>query len=161
MQRKNNFAIYPGTFDPITKGHLDIINRSLNIFDHLIVAVAIDSSKQTLFDYQTRLEMVKYDTNHLGSKVSVLNFTGLLYNFIKDTNASCIIRGIRSTLDYEYESQLAYINRVNSKLDTIFLPSLDQNRFISSTMIKEITKFGGDVSNFVTENVEKKLRALF
>lgn len=157
---KTKIAIYPGTFDPITFGHLDIIKRAGEIVDHLIIAVAKDTAKNPLFTLTERVEMVKEEVAKLGSdtKISVEQFEGLLVDFAAKKNARLIIRGLRAVSDFEYEFQMFGMNaKLNPAIQTIFLPASENNHFIASKFVKEVARLGGDVTNFVSQNVVQKL----
>ncbi len=153
-------AVYPGTFDPITFGHIDLLNRASVIFDHVIVAVAHNSSKQPLFSMQERVELAREvlaDYNN----VSIVGFDNLLVDFTKEHNASVILRGLRAVSDFEYEFQLAGMNRnLAPDIETIFLTTAEQYACLSSTLVKEVARLGGDITNFVPEQVlaEMKLK---
>ena len=152
-------AIYPGTFDPITKGHIDIIVRSIKFVDKLIIAVSNNNKKNTLFKINERVEMVKevlQDEKILN--VEVDSFDVLLMTYAKKKNASIIIRGLRAVSDFEYEFQMTGMNyKLNPTIETIFLMSSDKYQLISSKLIKEINSLNGDVSQFVPKAVEKKI----
>ena len=153
-------AIYPGTFDPITKGHLDIIKRSLKFVDRLIISVSESSKKKTLFDIKERIFMIQkvIDEEKLNN-VSVKSFSGLLMNFAKKENSNIIIRGLRAVSDFEYEFQMTGMNyKLNPDIETIFLMSSDKYQLISSKLIKEISKLQGDISKFVPNIVVKELK---
>lgn len=154
-------AIYPGTFDPVTFGHYDIIRRSYNLFDKLIVAVATDSSKKTLFTADERVEMINKEIGNIQfheNKIIVKKFDGLLVNFAKKNNSSIIIRGLRAVSDFEYEFQMFGMNyKLSPEIQTIFLPASDNTQFIASRLVKEVAKLGGKISPFVSKNVEEKL----
>lgn len=146
-------AIYPGTFDPITNGHIDIINRAVTLFPELIIAVASNSNKQPFFSLQTRIELVQKSLSH-HSNIEVLGFENLLMQFVHEQDAKVILRGLRAVSDFEYEFQLAGMNRKLSKeVETIFLTPSEEFMFISSTLIREIASLGGDVSGFVPDIV--------
>ena len=153
-------AIYPGTFDPITNGHLDIIIRSIKFVDKLIIAVSKNNKKNTLFDINERIEMIKKvieDENI--SNVEVDDFEGLLMNYANKKKANIIIRGLRAISDFEYEFQMTGMNyKLDPKIETIFLMSSDKYQLISSKLIKEISSLKGDVSKFVPNVVEEKLK---
>lgn len=152
-------VIYPGTFDPITNGHLDIIERSAVIFPRVLVAVANSPSKKPLFSLEERVELVRQSVAHL-SNVEVFGFSDLLANVIKQHNISAIIRGVRTTTDFEYELQLASLNRLLTKgVDSLFFPPAEKWAFVSSTMVREIYLHGGDVAELVPEPVFNALKA--
>ena len=154
-------GIYPGTFDPITNGHLDIIQRALHVVDELIVAIADDIPKTPMFSVSDRAAMVKEAIAELKDKkrIKVQKFSGLLVDFAEQANASLLIRGLRAVSDFEYEFQLASMNnKLNPDLETIFLPASESVQFIASSFVKEIARLGGDVSCFVPKNVVKRLK---
>ncbi|WP_136437953.1 pantetheine-phosphate adenylyltransferase [Haemophilus influenzae] len=152
-------VIYPGTFDPITNGHLDIIERSAVIFPRVLVAVANSPSKKTLFSLDERLELVRQSVAHL-SNVEVFGFSDLLANVIKQHNISAIIRGVRTTTDFEYELQLAALNRLLTKgVESLFFPPAEKWAFVSSTIVREIYLHGGDVAELVPVSVFNALKA--
>ncbi len=154
-------AIYPGSFDPLTNGHLDILTRGSHLFDQLIVAVLQNSQKQSLFAVAERVEMLNEATAALPN-VSVLSFEGLLVNCARECGAQVIVRGLRSPSDYEFEEQLATLNRrLSPQLDTIFLVATESNRAISSRIVKEIASLGGDVTSFVPPHAAAALRAKY
>ena len=152
-------AIYPGSFDPITNGHLDIITRSSKIVDRLIIAVSKNNNKKTLFKINERVEMIKeVIKNENISNVEVDTFEGLLMVYANKKKASIVIRGLRAVSDFEYEFQMTGMNyKLNPKIETIFLMSLDKYQLISSKLIKEINALKGNVSQFVPKIVENKL----
>lgn len=151
-------AVYPGTFDPITRGHLELIRRARTLVGHLIVAVAENPGKSPLFSLSERVEMIRSATSDLDN-VSVEGFTGLLVDFTIKRNATVILKGLRTVSDFEYELQMAQINRkMYPQVETLFIPtSLDVN-FLSSSMIKEIVRAGGNVEEWVPEGIGKKVR---
>ena len=152
-------VIYPGTFDPITNGHLDIIERSAVIFPRVLVAVANSPSKKPLFSLDERVELVRQSVPHL-SNVEVFGFSDLLANVIKQHNISAIIRGVRTTTDFEYELQLADLNRLLTKgVDSLFFPPAEKWAFVSSTIVREIYLHGGDVAELVPVPVFNALKA--
>lgn len=152
-------VIYPGTFDPITNGHLDIIERSAVIFPRVLVAVANSPSKKPLFSLDERVELVRQSVAHL-SNVEVFGFSDLLANVVKQRNISAIIRGVRTTTDFEYELQLAALNRLLTKgVDSLFFPPAEKWAFVSSTIVREIYLHGGDVAELVPVPVFNALKA--
>ncbi len=154
-------AIYPGSFDPVTLGHLDIIHRSANIVDELYVAVLNNQQKNPLFSVEERVEMLKETTATL-SNVIVTSFQGLLVDFAKRVDARLIIRGIRAITDFEYELQMAQTNRIMEHgLDTMFLTSSLEYSYLSSSTVKEVAMLGGDISHFVVPAVARKTREKF
>lgn len=153
----NISAIYPGTFDPVTLGHLDIIERASKLFDNVIVAVAVNEGKAPLFSLPERVAMVEKTTEHIDD-IRVIGFDNLLVDCAKQHHANVIVRGLRAVSDFEYEFQLAGMNRrLSSELETVFLTPAEQYEFISSSMIREIAKLQGDVSSFVPQHVKQQL----
>jgi pantetheine-phosphate adenylyltransferase len=151
-------ALYPGTFDPPTNGHLDLIERGAKLFDHLIVAILNNPGKDPLFTVEERVEMLKESTAAL-KNVSVATFDGLMVEFARQQGASAVLRGIRAISDYEYEFQMALMNRrLAPEIETVFLQPAGRYSFVSSRMLKEVFSFGGDVSGLVPPNVLKRLR---
>ena len=159
---KNKIGIYPGSFDPLTYGHLDIIRRSLKIVDNLIIGIADNDNKKPLLSLDERKEIIQNDLKDLISdneNVFIKNVKGLLTDFAKSNEATCIIRGLRAVSDFEYEFQMTGMNyQLNPQIETIFLMTSDQKSFISSNLVKEVHKLGGDVSSFVTNNTIKDFR---
>lgn len=154
-------AIYPGTFDPLTNGHADLVLRAARMFDHIIVGVAANPSKQPLFSLAERVALAEQAFPDCDN-ISVIGFSGLLAHFAKEQAAQVLIRGVRAVADFEYEFQLASMNRqLNPALDSIFMTPSEKNAFISSTLVKEVCRHGGDVSSFVPSHVEQALRAKF
>lgn len=151
-------ALYPGTFDPPTNGHVDLIQRGSRLFDHLIVAVLNNPGKNPLFSVAERVEMLEESTRALGN-VSVATFDGLMVEFARQQGASAVLRGIRAISDYEYEFQMALMNRrLAPEIETVFLQPAGRYSFVSSRMLKEVYSFGGDVTGLVPPNVLKRLR---
>ena len=151
-------ALYPGTFVPITNGHAALIERASQLFTHVIVAIASNPSKKPLFTLEERVEMIKKVTADLPN-VEVVGFTGLLADFADEQNATILIRGLRAVSDFEYEFQLANMNRrLNPKLESVFLTPAEENSFISSTLVKEVALHRGAVSGFCHPVVEKALK---
>jgi len=154
-------AIYPGTFDPITLGHLDIIKRSSKIFDKVIVTLAVNTKKVPLFTAEERMEMVK-NAVELIPNVSVEKFDGLLVDFAKKCGASVIVRGLRAISDFEYEFQMALMNRhMAEEITTVFLMPHEKFTYLNSSVIKNVSKFGGDIQKFTTQLAVKKLEEKF
>jgi pantetheine-phosphate adenylyltransferase len=151
-------ALYPGTFDPPTNGHLDLIERGAKLFDHLTVAILNNPGKNPLFTVEERVEMLRESTVAL-KNVSVATFDGLMVEFARQQGASAVLRGIRAISDYEYEFQMALMNRrLAPEIETVFLQPAGRYSFVSSRMLKEVFSFGGDVSGLVPPNVLKRLR---
>jgi len=150
-------AIYPGSFDPVTNGHLDVIERARKLFDEVIVAVAHNDQKQALFSLEERLELLKTSIGNIDN-VRIAQFDGLLVEFAAAQSASAVVRGLRAVSDFEFEFQMALMNRkLNSDVETIFLMPKEEYTYLSSRIIKEIARLGGDVSSFVPEVVAKAL----
>ena len=146
-----NRAIYPGSFDPVTNGHVDIILRSSKIVDRLIVGVLNNSAKKSLFSVEERVSMLKELTKDLPN-VEVTSFDGLLVDYMREIDASIIVRGLRAVTDFEYELQIAQTNHIeNTDIETIFLTTNLQYSYLSSTIVKEFASYGGDISKFVPE----------
>jgi pantetheine-phosphate adenylyltransferase len=144
-------AIYPGSFDPVTFGHLDIIKRASGIVDHLVIGVLCNSQKNSLFSLEERVSMIKEMTKDLPN-VTVASFDGLLVDFMKEIDATIIVRGLRAVTDFEYELQIAQANHVqDSRVETIFLTTDLRYSYLSSTIVREYASYGGDISNFVPE----------
>ena len=157
----NREAVYPGTFDPVTCGHLDIINRALQMFDKITVAVVNRSDKGLVFTTQERIEMLQ-ETIHDLSKVKIEQFEGLLVDYLQKRNIFIVIRGLRAVSDFEYEFQIALMNRkLNSRIETVFLMPSQFYTYLSSSLVKEIVKFGGRVEGLVPAVVEERLQKKF
>lgn len=151
-------GIYPGTFDPITHGHTDIITRSLRVFDKVVVAVAPNPSKHPLFNLAERLEMVKLVMNDLG-QVEVTAFEGLLVDYVERSGAHAIIRGLRAISDFEHEFQMALINRRLAKqVETVFLMPSEEYSYLSSTIIKDVANHGGALTDFLHPEIARRLK---
>ena len=161
MKLDHRVAIYPGTFDPITQGHEDLVRRAASLFDRLILAIAESPSKRPLFDLTERVELAREVLGDI-KNVEIVGFNSLLMNFVHDRGAKVVVRGLRAISDFEYEFQMAGMNRsVYPEVETVFLTPGEQHMFISATMVREIARLGGDVSKFVQPCVEKRLRAKF
>ena len=151
-------AIYPGSFDPVTLGHYDIIERSSKIFDKLIVGVLNNSAKSPLFSVEERVNMLKDVTSHFPN-VEVQSFAGLMIDFVRSNDANVIVRGLRAITDFEYELQLAQMNRVIApEIDTLFLTTNLKYAYLSSSMAKEVAMYGGDISSFLSPEIAEKVR---
>jgi pantetheine-phosphate adenylyltransferase len=154
-------ALYPGTFDPITNGHIDIIKRASKLFDKVIVTIAVNSSKKQLFSKQERKDMIEKCVKDF-KNVSVDTFDGLLVSYAKKKNASVLIRGLRAVSDFEYEFQMSLINnKLDSEITTIFMMPNEKYTYLNSSIVRELSSFKGDVSDFVPEYVRRKLKEKF
>jgi pantetheine-phosphate adenylyltransferase len=157
----SKIAVYPGSFDPITNGHLDVISRAAQMFDRVIVAVARNPEKQPLFDVAERVALARQAVVKLGN-VTVEDFEGLLVKYARRKRASVVVRGLRAVSDFEFEFQMALMNRrLDAEIETIFLMPKDEYTFLSSRLVKEIAALGGDVSDFVPRAVERALKRKF
>ncbi len=158
-------GIYPGTFDPITNGHIDIILRAHKIVDELVIAVSTAYGKKPMFDVEERCQLVQKHLSEIGvqtGNIKVLPFEGLLVNFAQKLNAKLLIRGLRAVSDFEYEFQMACMNhRLDENIETIFLPSSEKNQFISSKLVKEIASLGGNIEGFVSQIVKNKVKSYY
>lgn len=151
-------AIYPGSFDPITNGHLDVLQRAAGIFDNLIIAVARDNAKQSLFSVDERVELIRSAAAEIPG-IEVMPFEGLLVNFARKHKACALVRGLRAVSDFEFEFQLALMNRkLEPNLETLFLMPREEYTYISSRLVKEICRLGGHIDQFVPPNVAAALR---
>ena len=153
-------AVYPGMFDPMHNGHLDLIERSLRIFDELIVAVVANPSKEPLFTAKERLELIDECTTGIGmSRMRITSFDGLLIDLVEREGADCVVRGLRAVSDFEYEFQMALMNRrLDPNIETVFMAPADGYSYVSSRLVKEVFQLGGDVSALVPKLVERRLR---
>lgn len=148
-----NIAIYPGSFDPITRGHLDIITRGSKIYDKLIVAVLVNVDKKSLFSIEERVELIKRVTKNL-ENVEVLSFDGLLVDFARLNNSKVILKGLRTMSDFEYEFQMALMNsKLDSEIETVFMMTSSAYSYVSSSAVKQVAKFGGSIEGFVPEEL--------
>ncbi len=159
-------GVYPGTFDPVTLGHLDIIERAMKVVDHLVIAVADSPDKGPLFNIKKRVELMKTDVANnrklKGKSIEVVAFEELLMDFVQRVNGRVIVRGLRAVSDFEYEFQMAGMNSyLNDDIETMFLMAQDKHQFISSRFVKEIGRLGGDITHFVTPNVAKEMKKKF
>jgi pantetheine-phosphate adenylyltransferase len=156
-----SLAVYPGTFDPITNGHLDILRRSLDVFSQVVVAIAENPRKQTLFTVEERIDFIRQSLGE-DLRVSYDAFGGLLVHYCRQRGATCIVRGLRATADFEYEFQFAHMNRrLAPEVDTVFFMADERHHYISSSLVKEVARFGGEVSGLVPTGVERALRERF
>lgn len=153
MSHQPKKILYPGTFDPITNGHIDLVNRALKLFDQVIIAVAFAHHKKPLFDFDERVALVKAAFNH-DPRIVVVGFEGLLVDFAREQGASAVLRGLRAVSDFEYEFGLASMNRsLDDNFEAVFLTPSQEYSFVSSTLVREVAKLGGDVSKFVPSAV--------
>ena len=153
--------LYPGTFDPLTNGHLDLIQRAEKLFGNVVVAVLENTSKKPTFDLDKRLTQINNAISHL-SNISVISYNGLTVDCAKDVKANLILRGLRAMSDFEYELQIAHTNKsLNSEIETIFLSTNTNFSFLSSSLVKEVAKFGGEINHMVPDSVEKDLKNYF
>jgi pantetheine-phosphate adenylyltransferase len=154
-------AIYAGTFDPITNGHLSVLNSAARLFDKVIVGVAADNNKKTLFTLEERTKLAESSTGHL-SNVVVQEFSGLLVDFAKEQNASALVRGLRVVSDFEYEMQMAMFNKdLNGELETVFFIADAEHSFISSSQVRNIASLGGSIDKYVSQTVADALKAKY
>lgn len=154
-------GIYPGTFDPITNGHLDLVKRGLRIFDEIIIAVAPSPKKQPLFTLEERMKLIKEAVKDFRN-VRVEAFNGLLVDYVKSKSGAAIIRGLRAVSDYEYELQIALMNRrLDMTIETVFMMPSEEYSFLTSTIVKEVASFGGSIKELVPEVVERAIREKF
>ena len=165
QQGKYLTGVYPGTFDPVTKGHLHLIRRASKMVDKLVIGVADNQRKGPLFDLDERVALLREDLDNLHNKgcdIVVRPFDSLLVNFARDEQASCIFRGLRAVSDFEYEFQMTGMNaKLDPEIETVFLMAADKWQFVSASFVKEICNLGGDVSEFVTPAVAQRLKAKF
>ena len=158
---KKNSVIYPGTFDPVTNGHVDLAERAARLFDRVVFAIAHSPKKTPFFTLDERISLSEEALSHL-SNVSVMGFSGLLIDFARNQNTECVLRGLRAVADFEYEFQLANMNRAMYKeFESVFLTPSEHLSYISSSLVREIAELGGDVSQFVPVNVATALKNKF
>jgi pantetheine-phosphate adenylyltransferase len=166
MAQARRTALYPGTFDPFTNGHIDIVRRAIMLCDHLVIGVAIRKEKGPVFSLQERVEMVREETMQFSgdgrATIDVKPYENLLTQFAKEVGATIIIRGLRAVSDFEYEFQMVGMNyRLNPDIETVFLMAEARQQAIASSLVKEVARFGGDVSSFVPPRVAQRLRKKF
>ena len=154
-------GVYPGTFDPLTNGHMDIISRATRLVDRLVIGVAVNAGKEPMFSLTERVEMVREQValmrNGDGTSIEVRPFTNLLMHFVDEVEASVILRGLRAVSDFEYEFQMAAMNtRLNSRVETVFLMASENHQFIASRLVKDVAIFGGDIATFVPKLVRQR-----
>lgn len=160
--RQERTGIYPGTFDPMTNGHLDIIRRALTMVDHLVVAMGVNATKTPMLSFEERVALIEAEAGpiakKLGARITTASFGGLVVDAADAHGANIIIRGLRGGVDYEYEAQMVGMNRaMNPRVETVFLAASPETQFISSTLVRQIASMGGDISRFVPKRVEKKV----
>jgi pantetheine-phosphate adenylyltransferase len=159
---KANIAVYPGTFDPITNGHLDILQRALNVFEKVIIMLAVNQRKQPLFSATERIQFIKDALPQNGERLEYAEFDGLLVEFCKSHGATVIVRGLRALADFEYEFQFAHMNRrLAPGVDTVFFMTDERNHYVSSSLVKEVASLGGDVTGLVPAPVVTALKAKY
>lgn len=162
MSSRGKLAVYPGTFDPITSGHVDILQRSLELFDQVIVAIATNPNKQPLFTLEQRQAFIREALGNDADRVQLDHNDGLLVEYCKGVGATTIVRGLRALADFEYEFQLAHMNRrLAPGIDTVFFMTDERNHYVSSSLVKEVASFGGDVSGLVPPAVATALGAKY
>ena len=157
-------GLYPGTFDPMTNGHLDVIRRALKLVDHLVIAIGVNATKTPLISLEERFALIEAEAGpiakEIGSKISTASFSGLVVNAADAHGATVIIRGLRGAVDFEYETQMVGMNRVmNPHVETVFLAASPETQFISSTLVRQIASMGGDIAPFVPSSVKTKVLA--
>ncbi|MCW2770696.1 MAG: pantetheine-phosphate adenylyltransferase [Aeromicrobium sp.] len=153
-------VVCPGSFDPVTNGHLDIVNRASRLFDEVVVAVLVNESKTGLFTVEERLDLLDRATEHLPN-VSTASFTGLLVDFCTTHGVDAIVKGLRAVTDFDYELQMAQMNGSLTEVDTLFIPTTPEYSFLASSLVKEVAKHGGDVSALVPDFVDAELKAKY
>lgn len=157
-------GLYPGTFDPMTNGHLDVIRRGLKLVDHLVVAIGVNATKTPLLSLEERFALIEAEAGpiakEVGSKISTASFSGLVVDAADEHGATVIVRGLRGAVDFEYETQMVGMNRVmNPHVETVFLAASPETQFISSTLVRQIASMGGDITPFVPSSVKAKVLA--
>jgi pantetheine-phosphate adenylyltransferase len=153
-------GVYPGTFDPITNGHIDIIERAVKLVDRLVIGVALNRAKGPTFSLDERVEIVREETRHIDAVIEVIPYENLLMRFAQDIGANVIIRGLRAVADFEYEFQMTAMNQaLNRDIETVFLMADPRHQAVAARLVKEIARLGGDISSFVTPGVAARLKA--
>ncbi|MGI6525390.1 MAG: pantetheine-phosphate adenylyltransferase [Bdellovibrionota bacterium] len=160
---QEKLAVFPGSFDPLTNGHVDLVERALSIFDRVIVAIVAQTQKSNeLFSLEERLEMIREHFSTYGGKVQVEPFSGLLVNFVRQSKAQVIIRGLRAISDFDYEAQMALMNRhLGDGIETVFLMAREEYSYINSTLVRQIAPLGGDITKIVPRVIEKAVMKKF
>lgn len=162
MTLSRSIAVYPGTFDPITNGHLDILNRALALFDKVIVTIAVNQRKGPLFTVDERIEFIREAMPHANGRLEFAAFDGLLVDFCRANGATVIVRGLRALADFEYEFQFAHMNRrLAPGVDTVFFMTDERNHYVSSSLVKEVASLGGDINGLVPPAVVTALAAKY
>ncbi len=156
-------AVFPGSFDPLTNGHTDIVRRALTVFDEVVVAVLQNDEKKTIFTATERLGLIRDEFKDLGARVRAESFSGLLVDFVRAMQAQVVLRGLRAISDYDYEAQMALMNKnlSDNKIETLFLMTSEKSSYISSSLVRQVAKFNGDVSKLVPDGVRKALQAKY
>ena len=162
MKTSKAVAVFAGSFDPFTNGHSDIMHRALAIFERVIVAVAADQGSNALFSLEERIELIKKVSAQSRDRILVEGFHGLLVDYLKSQGATILVRGLRAVSDYDYEAQMALMNKsLWDEVETVFLVSREENSYISSTLVRHVASLGGDVSRYVSADVNRALRGKF
>ena len=162
MTKASSIAVYPGTFDPITNGHLDILERALKLFERVIVTIATNPRKAPLFSADQRIQFIRDAMPHAGPRLELEKFDGLLVDFCRSRGAGVIVRGLRAMADFEYEFQFAHMNRrLAPGVDTVFFMTDERNHYVSSSLVKEVASLGGDVNGLVPQPVVAALKAKY
>ena len=162
MTQSDSIAVYPGTFDPITNGHLDILGRALRLFDHVIVTIAVNQRKEPLFSVAERMQFIRDAMPQAGDRLQFEQFDGLLVDFCRAHDATVIVRGLRALADFEYEFQFAHMNRrLAPGIDSVFFMTDERNHYVSSSLVKEVASLGGDVTGLVPPAVVAALAAKY
>lgn len=159
---KGSIVVFPGSFDPLTNGHVDVVERSLEIFDTVVIGVLDNVNKSALFSPQERVELIQRQFQRCRERVEVASFSGLLVDFVRKVKSRVVVRGLRAISDFDYEAQMALVNRrLNPGIETLFLMAREENSYISSTVVRQVALLGGDVGQMVPKVVEEALRRKF